>query len=50
MEEKIYKIMKHTGGLNIALGVVSVVVGVTVGVFMIISGARLLSGKSKIMF
>lgn len=48
--EKIYKVMRGTGSLNIVAGVISIVVGVSLGILMIISGARLLANKGKIMF
>lgn len=50
MEEKAYKIMGQSGGLNIALGVVAIVAGIAGGVLLIVSGARLLSAKSKLIF
>lgn len=50
MEEKIYKIMRGTGALNIVLGVISLVVGITAGVLLIISGGKLVAGKSRILF
>ncbi len=50
MEEKTYKTMGGSGALNIAVGVVVLVVGVASGVLLVISGARLLSGRSKILF
>lgn len=50
MEEKIYKTMNGTGALNIALGVISLVAGVAGGILLIISGAKLLARKSKILF
>lgn len=50
MEEKTYKVMGGTGALNIVLGVVILVTGIASGVLMIVSGARLLTGKSKILF
>lgn len=50
MNEKIYKTMRITGGTNIALGIVLIVTGVTVGILTIINGARLLQRKSDIMF
>lgn len=50
MEEKVYKTMEHSGALAIAVGVVSIVTGVAGGVLLIISGARLLANKSKILF
>lgn len=48
--EKIYKSMKHVGAGNIALGVIIMVVGVTVGIITIISGAKLLKDKADITF
>ena len=50
MEEKVYKVMRGTGAWNLVLGVVAIVVGVTSGVLLIVSGAKFLSGKSKILF
>lgn len=50
MEEKIYKTMGGAGALNIVIGVITLVAGITGGVLLIISGAKLLSGKSKILF
>ena len=43
MDEKIYRTMKGTGAMNIVLGIIAMVTG-------IVSGAKLLSGKSKIIF
>jgi hypothetical protein len=39
-----------SGALNITIGVVVIVTGIVGGVLLIVSGARLLAGKSKIMF
>ena len=50
MEEKVYKVMKGAGATNIALGVISMTVGIVVGILMIVTGARLIAGKSKILF
>lgn len=50
MEEKIYKTMRGSGALNIAIGIMILVAGIAGGVLLIISGARLLSSKSKILF
>ncbi|MBR3307455.1 MAG: hypothetical protein IKI75_09430 [Lachnospiraceae bacterium] len=50
MEERAYTVMKRTGGWNIALGIVTMVVGLSAGVLLIIGGAKLLSNKSNIMF
>lgn len=50
MEEKIYKTMKGSGALSIVVGVVVLAVGAVSGVLLIISGAKLLARKSKILF
>lgn len=50
MNEKAYKTMSRIGGWNIALGVVSLVIGIAIGVASIISGAKLLKDKSNITF
>lgn len=50
MHEKVYKTMNGAGAMNIVLGVIALAVGVATGVLLIISGAKLLAGKSKILF
>jgi hypothetical protein len=50
MEEKTYKTMGGAGAMNIAIGVVTLVAGVTGGILLIIAGAKLLAGRSKILF
>lgn len=50
MEERVYKVMGGSGALNIAVGVVVLVVGAASGILLIIGGAKLLAGKSKILF
>lgn len=49
MNEKIYKTVSRTGACSIAVGIVTLVTGVTAGVLMIISGSRLLKRKSDIL-
>ena len=50
MNEKVYKTMTFAGAANIAIGIVTLVVGVAVGVIAIISGARLLKDKKGLTF
>lgn len=50
MEEKIYKVMGGSGALNIAVGVVVLVTGITSGILLVIGGAKLLANRNKIMF
>lgn len=48
--EKTYKIMANVGAGDLALGIVVLVTGIVAGILMIINGARLLKGKSDLMF
>ena len=50
MEERTYKVMGGSGALNIAVGVEERVVGVAIRELLRISGAKLLAGRSKILF
>jgi len=50
MEERTYKIMGGAGALNLAFGVVIMVVGIAGGILLVISGAKLLAGRNKILF
>lgn len=50
MNEKAYKIMSLAGAANIAVGIVILVVGITVGVINIVSGARLHKEKKGLTF
>ncbi len=50
MEEKTYKTMNGAGALNIVMGVIGLVAGIAGGTLLIITGAKLLSGKTKILF
>ena len=47
MSEKIYKAMKNTGALNIAVGIVTLVTGIASGILLIVSGANLLKKKEE---
>lgn len=42
--------MGRTGGGNIAMGVLLLVAGVTMGVLMIVNGAKLLKRRAEITF
>ena len=48
--EKTYKLMGRVGGGTLALGIIVLVTGVVTGILMIVNGARLLKGKSDLMF
>lgn len=50
MDEKVYKVMGRTGAWNIALGVVVITVGLASGILLLISGAKLLANRTKIIF
>ncbi len=48
--EKVYKTMQRTGACSIAIGIIILVIGLTVGVMSIICGGILLRRKSDITF
>lgn len=48
--ERVYKTMRNTGIVNIAAGIVIAVIGLSVGIVTIVSGAILLKRKSEITF
>lgn len=50
MEQRVYKVMKGAGAANITMGVIALVFGIAAGILMIITGAKLIAGKSKILF
>ncbi len=49
MSEKVYKVLGGAGALNIAFGIISIVVGVAAGVLLIITGGKLLSRRKDII-
>ena len=49
MNEKIYKTMSGTGISSLVLGILTVTVGLTAGILMIVNGVRLLKRKSEIL-
>ncbi|HKM04849.1 MAG TPA: hypothetical protein VJZ04_09750 [Lachnospiraceae bacterium] len=50
MEERTFKVMARTGAFNLTLGIITLVAGLAGGILLIVSGAKLLSQKTKIMF
>ena len=50
MNEKIYKLMSSSGAGSLAIGIIVMVTGITTGVLLIISGARLLRRKDDLLF
>lgn len=50
MDEKIYKAMGSAGASNLAIGICILAGGIAGGILLIISGAKLLKNKSKIIF
>ena len=50
MGEKAYKSMSRVGALNIAVGIVVLILGVTSGILLIVGGGRLHKNKSEIIF
>lgn len=50
MKEDIYKTMNNVGTVNIVIGSLLIVVAVASGVLAIVTGAKLLSKKDKLLF
>ena len=48
--EKVYKVLKNVGGGSIAIGVIIIIMGVTLGVLNIVNGAVLLRNRMNILF
>ena len=48
--EKLYGKLNSVGISNLVLGIVTMLIGIGVGVVMIVNGGRLLSGKKDIIF
>lgn len=49
MNEKSYKTINSTGTISLIMGILSIVIGVTAGVLLIINGARLLKLKGEVL-
>ena len=49
MDEHTYKVLGGTGALNIAFGIISIITGIAVGVLLIISGAKLLGSRKRVI-
>ncbi|MCR4839578.1 MAG: hypothetical protein K5897_11715 [Eubacterium sp.] len=48
--ERVYRQIKHAGAYNIALGVVLIVLGITLGVLNVVTGGKLLKSRKQILF
>ena len=49
MNEKIFKTLGHIGAAGIIVGIITTIVGITAGLIYIVSGARDINLKGKIM-
>lgn len=49
MNEKIFKTMSGAGIMNLVIGIVTIVTGISAGVLLVISGARLIKSKTDLM-
>ncbi|EHI54978.1 hypothetical protein HMPREF9333_01825 [Johnsonella ignava ATCC 51276] len=48
--EKVYNTMRNSGAACIAIGIISIVLGVATGIVAIVFGAKLLTRKDEIVF
>ena len=49
MEEKVFKTVSSAGILNLVLGILILLSGITCGVLLLVSGGRLLGSKKSVM-
>lgn len=50
MEEKVYRTMKSVGTSSLVFGILTIALGIGIGITMIVNGARLLVGKKELTF
>ena len=50
MNEKAFKTMGIAGAASVAIGIVTIVVGLAVGVIAVVSGAKLLGDRKGLTF
>ncbi len=48
--EKLYARMNSIGVTSLVMGIITMIVGIGVGIVMVVNGARLISGKKEITF
>lgn len=48
--EKLYSKMNSVGVSSLVIGIVTIVIGIGIGVVMVVNGGRLLAGKKDITF
>ena len=48
--ENVYKTMRNAGAWSIAIGIIVLVTGISVGILSIVNGGALLKRKSQITF
>ena len=48
-KQRAYRAMRDAGVSGLALGIIVLVTGISVGILSIVSGARLLKAKSSVM-
>ena len=50
MNERLYKQIVNTGIWNLVGGIILLIGGITMGVLMVVSGAKLLRSKNNLVF
>lgn len=49
MDEKVYKTIGFSGAANLVIGISILITGIASGILLVITGAKLLSSKKKIL-
>ena len=50
MNEKAFKTMGVAGAANIVIGIVMIIAGITTGIIVVVSGARLMKDRKGLTF
>ncbi|MDD3222106.1 MAG: hypothetical protein PHG07_06940 [Lachnospiraceae bacterium] len=50
MDEKVFKSMGRIGAANIAMGIICITIGLSIGIVSIVCGGKLLSDKKHLLF
>ncbi|HIR26475.1 MAG TPA: hypothetical protein IAB84_00735 [Candidatus Choladousia intestinigallinarum] len=49
MDEKTFKTITNAGAGSLAIGIITLVTGITTGVLLVVSGAKLLQSRRKVV-
>ena len=50
MDEKTFKTITNAGAGSLAIGIITLVTGITAGILLVVNGAKLLRSRRKVVF